>query len=52
LKENLALSFSGMSVLVLDDSENMCRILTRLLRSFGFEDFRFAGDGQEALNHL
>ena len=41
-----------MSVLVLDDSENMCRILTRLLRSFGFEDFRFAGDGQEALNHL
>jgi len=41
-----------MSVLVLDDSENMCRILTQLLRSFGFEDFRFAGDGQEALNHL
>ena len=41
-----------MSVLVLDDSENMCSILTRLLRPFGFEDSRFAGDGQEALNHL
>ncbi|MFP6707164.1 MAG: response regulator [Alphaproteobacteria bacterium] len=44
--------FSSMSVLVLDDSENMCSILTRLLRPFGFEDSRFAGDGQEALNHL
>ena len=41
-----------MSVLVLDDSENMRRILSRLLRSFGFEEFHFASDGQEALNHL
>ncbi len=46
------MTFGNMSVLVVDDSENMCRILTMLLRSFGFEDIRYASDGQTALEEL
>ncbi|MBT3330615.1 MAG: response regulator [Rhodospirillaceae bacterium] len=46
------MSFENMSVLIVDDSENMCRILTRLLRSFGFKEFKFAANGQEALDEL
>ncbi len=52
MKNNRALSFSGMSVLILDDSDNMCSILARLLRSFGFEDFCFANGGADALQLL
>ena len=52
LKENYALSFENMSVLIVDDSENMCRILTRLLKSFGFKEFYYASNGQIALDKL
>ena len=41
-----------MSILILDDSENMRRILTQILRSFRFGGFYFASDGQEALDIL
>lgn len=52
MRKNHALSFGGMSILVLDDSENMRRILSRLLRSFGFEEFHLAHDGHDALRQL
>ncbi|MBT3372544.1 MAG: response regulator [Rhodospirillaceae bacterium] len=41
-----------MSVLIIEDNENMCRILTRLLKSFGFVDIRYAAHGQMALGLL
>jgi len=46
------LTFGSMSVLVIEDSENMCRILKRLLKSFGFKDIRYAANGQMALDML
>jgi DNA-binding response OmpR family regulator len=52
VEKNYAITFGGMSVLVVDDSRNMRRILTQLLRSFGFVDIRYAGDGQAALEEL
>lgn len=52
MKKKYAMSFGGMSVLILDDSDNMCRILARLLRSFGSEDICIAHGGAKALKIL
>lgn len=41
-----------MGVLILEDSANMRRILTPLLRSFGFEAFHYATNSQMALGLL
>jgi len=41
-----------MSVLVVDDSETMQRILCKILRSIGFENLECAGNGVEALQKL
>jgi CheY-like chemotaxis protein len=39
-------------VLVVDDQENMRRILATVLRAYGFSDIREAGDGEEAMQAL
>jgi two-component system chemotaxis response regulator CheY len=41
-----------ISVLVVDDSETMQRIVCKLLQSIGFENLECAGNGMEALQKL
>ena len=43
---------TNVRVLVVDDQENMRRILAAVLRAYGFHDIREAGDGQEALQAI
>lgn len=46
------MTFGNMNVLIIDDNDNMCRILTRLLKSFGFNEFAYAANGEAALDGL
>ncbi|MBS0297299.1 MAG: response regulator [Proteobacteria bacterium] len=43
---------SHVRVLVVDDQENMRRILAAVLRAYGFQDIREASNGEEALKAI
>jgi two-component system chemotaxis response regulator CheY len=42
-------AFSGLSVLIVDDSKSMRNLIRTLLRTFGIDDVMEAGDGAAAL---
>jgi CheY-like chemotaxis protein len=45
-------AFTRVSILIVDDNSHMRRILSTLVRGFGFVDIREASDGAEALDFL